>query len=56
MLASLATTICPELSQCQTFADVCVALNTVIQNKSNSDRLIVLCGSLYLVGYFLYNL
>ena len=50
VLANLAQTICADLNQCQTFPDVFMALTAAI---NNSDRLVVLCGSLYLVGYFL---
>ena len=52
-LASLAETICPDLSDRQTFSQLFTALDTAIQNKNTPERVIVLCGSLYLVGYFL---
>lgn len=49
-LATLAKNICPQLSLCQTFPELFPALETAINNQ---DRLVVLCGSLYLLGYFL---
>ncbi len=52
-LASLAETICPDLSDRQTFSELFTALDTAIQNKNTPERVVVLCGSLYLVGYFL---
>jgi len=50
MLAKLAQEICPQLPDCRTFPELLSALN---QSLANSERLTVLCGSLYLVGYFL---
>ena len=47
-LAALAQTICPNLATCQTHDDLFSALKTV-----QSDRPVILCGSLYLVGHFL---
>ena len=52
-LASLAETICPDLSDRQTCSELFTALDTAIQNKNTPERVVVLCGSLYLVGYFL---
>ncbi len=52
-LASLAETICPDLSDRQTFSQLFIALDTAIQNKNTPEGVVVLCGSLYLVGYFL---
>lgn len=49
-LAKLAENICPELSFCQTSPDLLSALETAF---SSSDNLVVLCGSLYLIGHFL---
>ena len=48
-LAKLALTICPELSHCQTYPDLAVGLDAAI----TGNNLTVLCGSLYLAGYFL---
>ena len=58
-LATLAHSICPELAHCQTYADLDPGLESAIQNKkvgmkpTSTDDLLVLCGSLYLVGHFL---
>jgi dihydrofolate synthase / folylpolyglutamate synthase len=49
-LAKLAQKICPELSNCQTYPDLLPALETAF---SATDDLVILCGSLYLVGHFL---
>jgi dihydrofolate synthase / folylpolyglutamate synthase len=51
-LAKLATEICPHLVRCQTEADLFVALESISHKTNNRDRLIVFCGSLYLIGYF----
>ncbi|MEG4208921.1 folylpolyglutamate synthase/dihydrofolate synthase family protein [Microcoleus sp. S13_B4] len=48
-LATLAQTICLELSLCQAFSDLKTALDAAV----TGDNLTILCGSLYLVGYFL---
>ena len=48
-LATLAQTICPELTLCQAFSDLKTALDAAV----TGDNLTILCGSLYLVGYFL---
>ena len=52
-LAALGTQVCPNLSNCQTYQDVFTALNTVMESAKNADteKLIVLCGSLYLIGH-----
>ncbi|MEO1765483.1 MAG: hypothetical protein AAFR83_27060, partial [Cyanobacteria bacterium J06629_18] len=53
-LAQLAKNICPELSLCETSNDLSTALTTVFSsNFSSNNNLVVLCGSLYLVGNFL---
>jgi dihydrofolate synthase/folylpolyglutamate synthase len=49
-LAKLAEKICPELSDRQTYPDLLSALETAF---SATDNLVILCGSLYLVGHFL---
>ncbi len=49
-LAQLAKEICPELSLCDTYSDLSSALSTAFNSNNN---LVVLCGSLYLVGHFL---
>ncbi len=48
-LATLAKSICPELTLCETFSDLTTALDTAVAD----NNLTVLCGSLYLVGHFL---
>lgn len=55
-LAILANTVCPNLSQVQTFNELLNALDTVIEENAEPESTIVLCGSLYLVGYFLKHL
>jgi dihydrofolate synthase / folylpolyglutamate synthase len=54
-LAEIATQVCPNLSQQKTHADVFTALNKAIAHSQDSptEQLIVLCGSLYLIGHFL---
>ncbi|MGB7519824.1 MAG: folylpolyglutamate synthase/dihydrofolate synthase family protein [Spirulinaceae cyanobacterium] len=52
-LASLAKEVCPELTDCQTFSNLPAALEQALLTSNNPKRLIVLCGSLYLVGNFL---
>lgn len=54
-LAILAHDICPELAHCQVYPD----LNTGLQaatSTSAAENLVVLCGSLYLIGHFLKDL
>lgn len=53
-LQSLALEICPNLKNAQTFDDLFIALKH-INNYNNNQSLIVLCGSLYLISYFLKN-
>lgn len=48
-LAALAQIICPELTLCQAFSDLTTALDAAV----TGDNLTILCGSLYLVGYFM---
>jgi dihydrofolate synthase/folylpolyglutamate synthase len=48
-LAALAQIICPELTLCQAFSDLTTALDAAV----TGDNPTILCGSLYLVGYFL---
>ena len=48
-LAALAQIICPELALCQAFPDLTTALDAAV----TGDNPTILCGSLYLVGYFL---
>ncbi len=49
-LATLAETLCPQLNYCQIYPDLIPALEAAV---TDANRLQVLCGSLYLVGYFL---
>ncbi|MDJ0510909.1 MAG: folylpolyglutamate synthase/dihydrofolate synthase family protein [Crocosphaera sp.] len=52
MLAYLAKDICPDLQQIKIEENIFIALeNAIKQQQSNS--LIVVCGSLYLIGHFL---
>lgn len=53
-LAILAQTICSELADCCTYPDLEAGLESAISNPTETpEHLIVLCGSLYLIGYFL---
>lgn len=49
-LATLATQICSDLSHCCVYEDLFLGLDAAMQTVD--DELIVLCGSLYLIGYF----
>lgn len=51
VLATLAASICPGVTRIETFTDLFAALFKAIQD--DPERLTILCGSLYLVGYFL---
>jgi dihydrofolate synthase/folylpolyglutamate synthase len=55
MLADLAAKICPNLGYLQTFSELGISLDKAVKSNQTDDRerLIILCGSLYLVGYFL---
>ena len=48
-LSTIAQTVCPELTLCQTFPELTMALDAAVAD----ENLTVLCGSLYLVGHFL---
>ncbi len=48
-LAQLAKNICPGLSLCDTHSDLSSALSKAFSSNNN---LVILCGSLYLVGHF----
>lgn len=57
-LATLAQSICPTLAVCQTYADLMEGLEVAVQDSNQAPNLtkagtLVLCGSLYLLGYFL---
>ena len=45
--------ICPDLHFCNTYPDVFSALDAAF---TTTDNQVVLCGSLYLIGYFLTGL
>jgi dihydrofolate synthase/folylpolyglutamate synthase len=49
-LAQLATSICPELEECYPYPDLPSALDAAF---NSTDGLVVLSGSLYLIGHFL---
>jgi dihydrofolate synthase/folylpolyglutamate synthase len=53
-LAALATEVCSELAHCCAHPDLFSGLEAALQNTASGDRVIV-CGSLYLIGYFLGN-
>jgi dihydrofolate synthase / folylpolyglutamate synthase len=48
-LAKLADDICPELSFCQSYPNLSSALESAF---TSTENLVVLCGSLYLIGHF----
>jgi len=49
-LAILAKNICPKIADCRSYPELDSALNQAIVSPEN---LVILCGSLYLVGHFL---
>ncbi|MGL4622833.1 bifunctional folylpolyglutamate synthase/dihydrofolate synthase [Chroococcidiopsis sp.] len=51
ILAKLAREVCPQLATCHTYPDLFAALEAA----TKSSNLMILCGSLYLVGYFLHT-
>lgn len=48
-LATVAGAICPNLESTETYPDLFAALGSAVNHREN---LIVLCGSLYLIGHF----
>ncbi|MBD2344510.1 bifunctional folylpolyglutamate synthase/dihydrofolate synthase [Anabaena subtropica] len=50
VLAKLADAICPQLNACQSYSNLSLALEAAFNSTNN---LVVLCGSLYLIGHFL---
>jgi dihydrofolate synthase / folylpolyglutamate synthase len=64
-LAKLAKKICPELISCQTYSDLNLALDATFSiqeldylasnysDKNILKNLVIVCGSLYLIGHFL---
>ncbi|MBD2653932.1 bifunctional folylpolyglutamate synthase/dihydrofolate synthase [Synechocystis sp. FACHB-383] len=55
-LERLAWQTMPELSEVKVFDDCFTALENLEKTEEHSKKLTVLCGSLYLVGYFLKKL
>ena len=55
-LEQLAWQIMPDLKEVTLFDDCFTALESLEKTNENSEQLTVLCGSLYLVGYFLKKL
>ncbi|MBD1834070.1 bifunctional folylpolyglutamate synthase/dihydrofolate synthase [Cyanobacteria bacterium FACHB-472] len=53
-LATLAQNICPQLTHCRIYPELTAGLEAAIA-IATPDDLIVLCGSLYLIGHFLKN-
>jgi dihydrofolate synthase/folylpolyglutamate synthase len=53
MLEKLAWQIMPQLREVSLFNDCFCALESLKKVEKNQNQLIVMCGSLYLVGYFL---
>lgn len=51
-LAKLAQEVCPNLAKCQTETDLFAALDSISNRTDNQEKIIVFCGSLYLIGYF----
>lgn len=53
-LKAIAQDICPNLAECCTYPNLEAGLQAATSNTSEvSENLIILCGSLYLVGHFL---
>ncbi|MGF1540830.1 MAG: bifunctional folylpolyglutamate synthase/dihydrofolate synthase [Pleurocapsa sp.] len=52
-LATLATQVCSQLSNCQTYGDLFTALTSLWANNSDTEPLVIVCGSLYLIGHLL---
>ncbi|PZV23889.1 MAG: bifunctional folylpolyglutamate synthase/dihydrofolate synthase [Snowella sp.] len=58
VLAGIAKGICPDLETLEIFPDLSIALDSAVTKCAcgialEEERVIVLCGSLYLVGHFL---
>jgi dihydrofolate synthase / folylpolyglutamate synthase len=51
MLAAIAQESCPDLKQCHVYPDLTAGLDAATKSAA-SDSTLVLCGSLYLIGYF----
>ncbi|MEQ9486115.1 bifunctional folylpolyglutamate synthase/dihydrofolate synthase [Coleofasciculus sp. F4-SAH-05] len=50
-LSAIARSVCPNLADCHTYPNLEAGLQAATETASDST--IILCGSLYLVGYFL---
>jgi dihydrofolate synthase / folylpolyglutamate synthase len=55
-LATLARQVCPQLINCQTYPDLATALSTLWKSDRDTEPLVVVCGSLYLIGHLLRQL
>ncbi|MEB3311906.1 MAG: folylpolyglutamate synthase/dihydrofolate synthase family protein [Snowella sp.] len=55
VLANLAKEVCPGLASVEIFPELFQGLDTALNTSNQEKSLTVLCGSLYLVGYFLGN-
>ncbi len=55
VLANLAQEVCPTLASVEVFSKLFQGLDTALNAPNQEDFVTVLCGSLYLVGYFLGN-
>jgi dihydrofolate synthase / folylpolyglutamate synthase len=56
-LAELAVQLCPQLEECQTVSDLLTGLASIrVAPADSPNHITVLCGSLYLIGYFLRQL
>jgi dihydrofolate synthase / folylpolyglutamate synthase len=51
-LAKLASQVCSQLNDVRCYSDLFTALKFLGERELNDDSVIVLCGSLYLIGYF----
>jgi dihydrofolate synthase / folylpolyglutamate synthase len=51
-LATIAQTTCPKLEDCQIYPDLQTALTVLTATAQQEAPLMVLCGSLYLIGHF----
>ena len=51
-LAKLVNKICPKLKYCSCYSDLFTALKLLEERHLADNSLVVLCGSLYLIGYF----
>ncbi len=52
-LSQLAQEICPQLTSIKTYDDLKLALTEAVNQVNSQKETIVICGSLYLLGYFI---